>query len=132
MFLLSFIHITEREKTMPRRRGVTRKEVRAPHWDAHESVLIRSLREQDNETIQDELASMVGTENANMKLALGTTRKLTMLHGIESWTLTEEDGRPIAKSLEAIGNLAPEDADFIYAEINKLNQPMTADEKKAS
>ena len=120
---------------MSRRRTVSRKQIQAPHWDAHEVVFIRSLREGDTEAIQDGLAAVAtGTAGAknDMKLALGTSRRLTMLHGIESWTLTNEDASPLPLNEDSIRDLAPEDADYIYAEINALNQPMTSAEKKAS
>ena len=82
----------------------------------------------------EECAVATGTAGAknDMKLALGTSRRLTMLHGIESWTLTNEDASPLPLNEDSIRDLAPEDADYIYAEINALNQPMTSAEKKAS
>lgn len=117
---------------MPRRRTVSRKQIQAPHWDAHEVVFIRSLRDGDNQDIQDELAAMSAEDRANMKLALGTSRRLTMLYGIESWTLTNEDGSPLPLSEKSLRELAPEDADFIYKAINEINAPMTEGEKKDS
>jgi hypothetical protein len=117
---------------MPRRRTVTENVIHAPHWEAHETVLIRSLRERDNEAIQDKLAAMTAGADTDMKLALGTTRRLTMFHGIVSWTLTDEHGRPLPISMESIMDLFPEDADFIYGAINDMNQPMTEQEKKPS
>jgi hypothetical protein len=117
---------------MPRRRTVSRKQIQAPNWDAHEVVFIRSLRDGDNQDIQDALAAMSPGEKADMKLALGTSRRLTMLHGIESWTLTNEDGSPLPLCEQSIRDLAPEDADYIYKEINDLNAPMTESEKKDS
>jgi hypothetical protein len=118
---------------MSRRRTVSRKEIRAPHWDAHEVVLIRSLRDGDNQDIQDALAAVAtGVAKADMKLALGTSRRLTMLYGIENWTLTNEDGSPLPLSEQSIRDLALEDAEYIYKAINEINVPMTGDEKKAS
>lgn len=121
---------------MPRRKSITEKIIKAAHWDNNETVLIRSLREDDTEWIQDQLAEVAqsgtATQPANMKLNLGTTRRLTMLRGIVSWTLCDDAGRILPVSEESLRGLAPEDCDFIYGEINKLNQPMTQDEKKDS
>lgn len=117
---------------MPRRRTVSRKQIHADHWEPHEVVFIRSLRDGDNQDIQDELAAMSTDGKADMRLALGTSRRLTMLHGIESWTLTNEDGSPLPLNVQSIRDLAPEDADFIYAAINEINASMTDEEKKGS
>lgn len=117
---------------MSRRRTVSRKQIQASHWDAHEVVFIRSLRDGDQQDIQDGLAAMSTGERSDMKLALGTSRRLTMFYGIESWTLTNEDGSPVPLCEQSIRELAPEDADYIYAAINALNQPMLAAEKKDS
>jgi len=121
---------------MPRRKSITEKIIQAPHWDNNETVLIRSLREDDTEWIQDQLADVqqdaTSTEQGAMRLKLGTTRRLTMVRGIVSWTLCDEAGRILPKTEESLRALAPEDANFIYTEINKLNQPMSAEEKKDS
>jgi hypothetical protein len=117
---------------MPRRRTFAPKPIQATWWDRHESVIIRPLREEDQEIVQDQLAEMVAGEgkNASMSLKLGTSRRLTMLQAIQSWTLTDEFGNPLPLTEQSIRDLAPEDADFIHSEINALNQPMTNDEKK--
>lgn len=119
---------------MPRRRTFAPKEIHANWWDAHEVVIIRPLREEDNELIQDQLTEMIAgdAKNASMALKLGTSRRLTMLRAIQSWTLTDEHGRPLPLNEQSIKDLAPEDADYIYQEINALNAPMSEAEKKAS
>jgi hypothetical protein len=119
---------------MPRRRTFAPRDIRAPWWDAHETVIIRPLREEDNELIQDQLTEMIAgdAKNASMALKLGTSRRLTMLRAIQSWTLTDEAGRALPLNEQSIKDLAPEDADYIYSAINALNAPMSESEKKAS
>lgn len=127
---------------MARRRRTEDKTIRADWWESHETVLIRSLREADNEWIQDQLAESVmaapnrresqAEQRAMMQYRLGTSRRLTMLRGIVSWTLTDELGNTLPLTEESIKDLMPEDADYIYSEINALNQPMTEDQKKRS
>ena len=120
---------------MPRRRAIQEKKLQAPGWEPHETVLIRSLRAEDSDWIQDQLAELVTGDtgkNATMQMKLGTTRRLTMMRAVTSWTFTDEGGNPLLLTEQNLRGLALEDADYIYTEINKLNQPMSEEEKKAS
>ena len=120
---------------MARRKGIEQKQIQADWWDPNEIVIIRTLKESDLEWIQDSMADMVADgkkTNANMNLRIGTARRLTMLRGIASWTLTNELGNIMPLTEQALGELAQEDADFIYQAINELNQPLSEQEKKVS
>jgi hypothetical protein len=119
---------------MSRRRTIATQQIHADWWDGHEVVVIRSLRAEDTDWVQDQLAEMVTGKgkDASMALKLGTTKRLTTLRGVVSWTFTDELGNPQPFNEDALRMLAPEDADYIYGEINKLNQPMSEEEKKAS
>lgn len=132
---------------MPRRKQVQTRQIQAPHWDAHEVVIIRSLTGFDNDWIQDRSTVMTAGET-NMKILAGTTQRLTLLRGIESWTFTDADNRPLPwppLSLresenaaayqvreESLKHVFTEDRNFIFNEINTLSQPMSEDEKKDS
>jgi hypothetical protein len=132
---------------MPRRKQVQTKEIHAPTWDTHEVVIIRSLTGNENDWIQDRTSVIVPGESS-MQMKLGTTQRLTLVRGIESWTFTDADNKPLLwppLSLHEAQNTAiclireqslahvfPEDRLFIYNEITALGQPMTEEEKKDS
>lgn len=137
---------------MARRKATQSKVIQAPHWDTHETVLIRSLTGDDFDWINDRMA-VVDTTNvsagaADMQMKLGTAQRLTIIRGIDSWTFTDENNNPMPwppLSRNESDNLAicqqreqilksvfPEDRLFIYNAINALNQPMSEEEKKDS
>jgi len=115
---------------MPRRRTITTKQVHAPHWDNHEAVVIRSLNTDDEEHITDGLAGV--DASGKPQIHAGRNKRLTLQRSIVSWTLTDEHGRPVPLNEQSIRELAPEDSQFIFEEIQALNKPMTAEEKKES
>lgn len=127
-----------RSNNLARRRHLTTQPIRANHWEPHEMVEIRSFREADNQWIQDQLAETIMQQNGaqpeqqTMAYRLGKSRLYTMLRGIVAWTLTDEAGNRLEVNAKNIGDLAPEDADFIYQAISNLNKPMTQGEGKAS
>lgn len=115
---------------MSRRKSPTTKQVRAEHWDNHETVLIRSLNTEDEEYITDNLVAL-DTEGRAVMHA-GRSKRLTLVRGIVSWTLTDDNGRRIDLSEAAIKALAPEDSQYILDEINAISKSLSAEEKKAS
>ncbi len=115
---------------MPRRKSITTKQVRAPHWEPHEAVVIRSLNTDDEEYIQDGLAGI--DPNGQPRIYAGRNKRLTLQRGIVSWTLTDEHNKPLPVSEQSIRELASVDSQFIFDEISALNKPMSESEKKAS
>lgn len=113
-----------------RRKSLTTKTIRADHWEPHECVVIRSLNTDDDEYIQDGLASI--DANGNTQLHAGRMKRLTLLRGIVSWTLTDEHNKPLEVTEANIKALANEDSTYILSAINALNAPMMPDEKKDS
>lgn len=132
---------------MSRRKQVQTKQIQAPHWDTHELVIIRSLTGFDNDWIQDRSSIMTAGE-VNVKILGGTTQRLTLLRGIESWTFTDANGQPLPwppLSMREADNAAAyqvreksldhvftEDRSYIFSEITALGQPMSEEEKKDS
>ncbi len=115
---------------MSRRRTITTKQVHAPHWDNHEAVVIRSLNTDDEEHITDGLAGIDAA--GKPQVHAGRNKRLTLQRAIVSWTLTDEHGRPVPLNEQSIRELAPEDSQYIFEEIQALNTPMTIEEKKES
>lgn len=115
---------------MPRRKSLTTKTIRADYWEPHECVVIRSLNTEYDEHIQDGLASI--DNNGNTQIHAGRIKRLTLLRGIVSWTLTDEHGKPLPLSEQNIKSLANEDSQYIFSAIQALNQPMLPSEKKES
>lgn len=114
---------------MSRRRSITTQTIHADHWDNHECVVIRSLNTDDEEHIQDGLASI---EDGQPTMHAGRNKRLTLQRAIVSWTFTDEQHRPLLLSEQSIRELAPEDSQYIFEQINALNTPMAAEEKKGS
>lgn len=115
---------------MPRRRNITTKQVHADHWDNHEAVVIRSLNTEDEEYITDGLAGV--DANGKPQIHAGRNKRLTLQRSIVSWTLTDEHGRPLPLCEQSIRELAPEDSQYIFEEIQALNKPLSDQEKKES
>lgn len=115
---------------MARRKSITTKQIRAAHWENHEAVVIRSLNTEDEEIIADAITDIDGS--GKVSIHAGRTKRLTVLRGIVSWTLTDEQGRPLKLNEESVKGLAPEDSQFILDEINRLGAPLTNQEKKDS
>jgi len=115
---------------MPRRRNITTKQIHADHWDNHEAVVIRSLNTDDEEHITDGLAAINAA--GQPQLHTGRNKRLTLQRAIVSWTLTDEHGRPTPLNEQSIRELAPEDSQYIFNEIQAINTPMTVEEKKDS
>lgn len=115
---------------MPRRRNITTKQVHADHWDNHEAVVIRSLNTDDEEHITDGLADLNAA--GQPQVHAGRNKRLTLQRAIVSWTLTDEHGRPVPLNEQSIRELAPEDSQHIFEEIQALNKPLSNDEKKDS
>jgi hypothetical protein len=113
---------------MPRRRNITTKQIHADHWDNHEAVVIRSLNTDDEEHITDGLADINAT--GQPQVHAGRNKRLTLQRAIVSWTLTDEHGRPVPLSEDSIRELAQEDSQYIFEEIQALNKPLTDQEKK--
>jgi hypothetical protein len=132
---------------MSRRKQVETKQIQAPYWDTHEIVIVKSLTGFDNDWIQDRSTVMTAGET-NMRILAGTTQRLTLLRGIESWTLTDANNQPLpwpplsmreAENAAAyqireksLDHVFTEDRSYIFGEINALGQPMTEEEKKGS
>ncbi len=87
-------------------------------------------------------------QNAELRVLAGTSQLCTLIRGIVSWTLTDEqgiglpwpqlldkEGNIITQNLEVrkqvLATLMPEDAQFIADEIGKLNKPMSKEEQEA-
>lgn len=115
---------------MPRRKSLTTKTIHAEYWEPHECVVIRSLNTEDDEYIQDGLASI--DDKGNTKIYAGRLKRLTLLRAIVSWTLTDEQGHQLPLSEQSIKELASEDSQYILSAINAINQPMLPEEKKDS
>ncbi len=115
---------------MPRRRNITTKQIHADHWDNHEAVVIRSLNTDDEEHITDGLAGI--DPSGQPRVYAGRNKRLTLQRAIVSWTLTDEHGKPTPLSEDSIRELAPEDSQYIFEEIQALNKPLTDAEKKES
>ena len=115
---------------MPRRRNITTSQVHSPHWDNHEAVVIRSLNTDDEEFINDQIADV--DENGKVKLRTGRSKRLTLQRAIVSWTLTDEHERPLPLNEQSIRDLAPEDSQYIFEQVQALNKPLTNAEKKDS
>lgn len=115
---------------MPRRKSLTTTTIHAEYWEPHECVVIRSLNTEDEEYIQDGLASIDSA--GNTKIYAGRLKRLTLLRAIVSWTLTDEHGKPLPLSEQSIKELASEDSTYILSAVNALNQPMLPSEKKES
>jgi hypothetical protein len=126
---------------MPRRKTFGTHEIHADWWDNHELVIIKDLTSEDDDWISDKTSTMTVGE-ADMSMKWGTTRRLTLIRGIESWTFTDDhnrsipfppfknDPKVIAARTEALAGLASEDSNFIYGELNKRNQPMSEVEQE--
>lgn len=115
---------------MPRIKSIRTKQIHAEHWEPHETVVIRSLNTDDEEYITDSLAGI--DERGNPRLYAGRNKRLTLQRGIVSWTLTDEQNRPLPFNEQSIRGLHPIDSQYIFEQINALNQPLTDDEKKDS
>lgn len=115
---------------MPRRKSITTKQIRADHWEPHESVVIRSLNTEDEEHITDGLAGL--DDKAQPRMYAGRNKRLTLQRGIVSWTLTDENNNPLPLNEASIKSLAQEDSQYIFNEIQALNKPLSAPEKKDS
>lgn len=111
-----------------RRKSITTKSIQAPHWENHESVVIRSLNTEDEEIINDGLANV--DARGNTSIHAGRNKRLTLQRAIVSWTLTDSQGRPVPLNEDEIKALATEDSQFIFDEINALNKPMCDAQKK--
>jgi hypothetical protein len=126
------------KNTMARRKDFGQKQIQASWWDPNEVVIIRSLAEEDAEAIQDRLMELSQLPEAGKqqqppeaRMLLGSARRLTLLYGIQSWTFTDKNNKPLPLSEESIRRLAPEDGEFIYNAINAMNQPMSESQKKS-
>ncbi|GCE14202.1 hypothetical protein [Tengunoibacter tsumagoiensis] len=115
---------------MSRRKSIATKQIRADHWDAHEVVIIRSLNTEDEEQIQDEIASV--NANSQVHLHTGRVKRLTLQRGIVSWTLTDDQNRPLPLNEQSIRGLDRADSKFIFDEIEAISAPLSAEEKKES
>jgi hypothetical protein len=133
-----------------RLRRVGQREIRQEHWESHEKVLIKGFTSADTQWVQDAAMLLKGdsVENAELRVLAGTSQLCTLIRGIVSWTLTDEmgiglpwpvlfdsQGNIIQQNLEirkkALATLMPDDAQFIYDEIGKLNQPMSKEEMES-
>lgn len=115
---------------MPRRRNITTKQIHADHWDNHEAVVIRSLNTDDEEHITDGIAGINAA--GQPQVHAGRNKRLTLQRAIVSWTLTDEHGRPVPLNEQSIRELAQEDSQYIFEEVQALNKPLTVEEKKDS
>lgn len=113
-----------------RRKSLTTKTIRADYWEPHECVVIRSLNTEDDEYIQDGLASV--DSDGTTQIHAGRMKRLTLMRGIVSWTFTDEHGKPLDLNESNIKALASEDSNYILSAINALNAPMMPSEKKDS
>lgn len=113
---------------MPRIKEISTKSIQAPHWDPHETVVIRSQNTDDEEFINDQIAD-VG-EDGKVKLRTGRNKRLTLQRCIVSWTLTDSHGKPLPLDEQSIRDLHPSDSQYIFDEIQKHNKPLTTIEKK--
>ncbi len=115
---------------MPRRKSITTATIHAEYWENHECVVIRSLNTEDDEYIQDGLASI--DDKGVTHIYAGRLKRLTLQRAIVSWTFTDEHSKPLPLSEQCIRELAPEDSNYILSAINAINQPMLPSEKKVS
>ncbi len=115
---------------MPRIKSPITKQIRAAHWDPHETVLIRSLTTGDEEYVTNNLSSF--DSSGKVITYAGRSKILTIQRGIVSWTLTNESGQRLEVTEAEIRNLAPDDSQFILDEINAISKALSVDEKKAS
>lgn len=113
---------------MARRKSITTKQIQAPHWEAHEAVVIRSLNTEDEEFITDGLADI--DAKGGTSLHAGRNKRLTLQRAIVSWTLTDESGKPLDLNEATIRALATEDSQYIFEQIQAINAPLTDAEKK--
>lgn len=99
--------------------------IHADWWEDGEEVVIRVISYGEAEQIEFEATEVV-TDDAGeimVKLNLGKRRVLRTHAGISSWTFE----RPL--SLEAVHALNPEDGQYIYDQIQALNQARSAKEQ---
>jgi hypothetical protein len=113
-----------------RRKSLTTKTIHAEHWEPHECVVVRSLNTEDDEHIQDGLASI--DNSGNTQIHAGRLKRLTLQRAIVSWTLTDEHGQPLPLNEQNIKSLANEDSNYIFSAVQALNAPMLPEEKKDS
>jgi hypothetical protein len=113
---------------MARRKSITTETIHASHWDNHECVVIRSQNTDDEEWINDQIAGI--TADGKASIHGGRQKRLTLQRCIVSWTLTDEQNKPLPVNEQSIRELATEDSQYIFEAIGKLNKPMTDNEKK--
>ena len=122
-----------------RRRRIATLPVRRTEWEAHEQVVVKGLNVAEVAYIND-IANGGGLS--------GTSQLYTLVFGIASWTLTDEQGiglpwPPIYKSgsvefdhdairtrLATLSGLMPEDTNFLTREIGKINAPNSKEEQE--
>lgn len=115
---------------MARIKTIATKQIQAPHWDPHEVAVIRSLNAEDQEIISDEISDI--SDNGKIKIRAGRNMRLTVQRGLVSWTLTDEQNKPLPLTEESIRSLHQSDLQYIFEQIQELNKPLPASEKKDS
>lgn len=139
-----------RKQKAMRRRRVAQREIRQDYWEPHEKVLVKGFTAAEQQWVQDASMLLKSDDPAHPELRVlaGTSQLCSLIRGIVSWTLTDEtgvglpwppltdnQGNIISQNLEmrkqVLATLMPEDAEFIFNEISKLNQPMSKEEQEA-
>ncbi len=121
-----------------RRRRIGTLPVRQEHWEPHEQVVVKSLTMPEINYINDVANGLSGTST-----------QYTLLFGIASWTLTDEQGRglpwpdisrpdsldfdpnAIQTRLKSLAQVAPEDLLYIKGKIAEINAPNSKEELEA-
>ena len=121
-----------------RRRRIGTLPVRQDHWEPHEQVVVKSLTMPEINYINDVAGGLAGTST-----------QYTLLFGIASWTLTDEQGRGLAwpdvnkadsldfdykaiqTRLQSLAQIAPEDLLFLKGKIAEINAPNSKEELEA-
>ena len=98
--------------------------IHADWWDADEAVVIRRFSFGDRERVNElmcKVSPFTGAGEPEMTMDMGMVNRASLIVGIVSWNMRDEDGQAVALSQETIDQLTEEDADFILAEIARVN-----------
>lgn len=104
----------------------------APWWLNHSQVVVKEdMLAEDQEWITNQLARVVnpGTQFASMEVSAGSSNILLVKRMVMSGTVAvnRPNGRVKTVSLpQDAGKLLSQDLDYIVAQINKNNEPMSA------
>jgi hypothetical protein len=113
---------------MPRiSRQAPQETVRAAHWDAGETVTLKTRPAGYDLKYIDSAARTytqhrddVGSDKADITLAYHETALATLECAVLAWTFTYEDGKPIPVLRETFKQLDKQDMDYLLAEVDRL------------